>query len=150
MGWWETREGLIGDAPVDLIEDVMFEWTEHDHPSWQELLNGIGTALLDRGRDWLSDPESLSHRRIRATFGPADAGLRSDPSAPRDRFHQMWTQAFEQVAEEYEQTQHRKPTLSEVLGTIAFSLRVAPERFVRNDQGWKLSAIDSVGGEERP
>jgi hypothetical protein len=146
MGWWDAPEGLLGDGPVDLIEDVMAEWTEAGRPTWQELLNGISTALADRGRDWLGNPESHARPRVRAEFTPARE-LFGQPDAIRDRYHDMWTQAFEQVAEEYEETQGRKPTLSELLGTIAFSLRVRPERFLRTDGNWNLITIDAAGRE---
>jgi|SRR5882672_6852881 len=147
MGWWESEEGLIGDGPVDLIEDVMAEWTESHQPTWQELVDGIGTALLDRGHEWLGDSESLEGGRIRAEFAPPAVDIQSNPTAPRGRFHEMWSQAFQQVAEEYEETQLRKPMLSEVLGTIDFSLGVAPERFVRDDEGRQLVTLQAQKAE---
>jgi len=150
MGWWESAEGLIGDGPVDLIEDVMAEWTEGHQPTWQEVVDGIGTALLDRGHEWLADAETLKGRRIRAEFAPPAVDIQSDPSAARGRFHEMWCQALQQVAEEYQEMQSRKPTLSEVLGTIDFSLGVAPERFVRNDEGRQLATIQARDPEPRP
>lgn len=143
MGWWESKEGLIGDGPVDLIEDVMGEWTENHQPTWQELLDGILTALLDRGHEWLADSESLKGRRIRAEFAPPAVEIESNPSASRGRFHEMWSEAFQQVSEEYQEMQVRKPTLSEVIATIDFSLGVAPERFVRNEEGRQLVTLQA-------
>ena len=140
---------MIGDGPVDLIEDVMGEWTEGHQPTWQELVDGIGTALIDRGHEWLADGESLKHRRVRAEFTPPMEEIQSNPTAPRGRFHEMWCEALQQVAEEYEEMQSRKPTLSEVLGTIDFSLGVAPERFVRNDEGRQLKTIQARDPEGR-
>jgi hypothetical protein len=144
MGWWETSDGLIGDGPVDLVEDRMAEWAvEGIQPSWQQFVDSVGTALVDRGRDWISDPESLSGLRVCARFAAPAPELRNRPDAPRDRYHSTLSDAFQQLGEEYEETQQRKPTLSEALGTLAFSLRVSPERFVRNEDGWKLVTIQS-------
>jgi hypothetical protein len=148
MGWWDTDEGLLGDGPVDLIEDRMSEWAvEGVRPSWQEFLDGLGTALIDRGHEWISDPDSLSGRPVCARFATPAAELRSRLDAPRDRWHATLSEAFEQLSEEYEQTQRRKPRLTEALGTFAFSLRVAPERFLRTQEGGTLIGIYVCSGE---
>jgi len=146
MGWWETDAGLLGDGPVDLLEDRMAAWAEEEiEPSWQQWLDGVGTALIDRGREWIADPEALADLQVCARFSSPDVELRHHGGAPHDRYHDVMSDAFRQISEEYEETQQRKPTLSELLATLAFSLRVAPERFLRNEQHWKLQNVEVCG-----
>lgn len=127
MGWWESKEGLLGDGPADLVEDSMSEWARDDaRPSWQQFVDGLGGAI---------------GHVVCARFAGPDVELRSDPGAALDRYRETLAEAIEQVTKEYEETQNRKPTVSEVLGTFAFSLRVAPDRFLRADGRGKLTAI---------
>jgi hypothetical protein len=126
MGWWQSDEGLIGDGPVDLVEDIMAEWARGDvRPTWQQFIDGLGGA---------------TGNAVCARFATNEE-LRSDPRASRTRYLDALRDAVEQVTEEYEETQHRKPTVAEVLGTFAFSLRASPDRFIRNEGRGKLATL---------
>lgn len=142
MGWFETDAGLLGDGPVDLLEDRMAEWAaEGIQPSWQQWLDGVAAALHDRGREWIADSGALAGLQVCARFSPPGVELRSRPDAPRDRCHDVMSDAFQHISEEYEEMQHRKPTARELLGTLAFSLSVEPERFLRNEEGLTLEDV---------
>jgi hypothetical protein len=145
MGWWDSKAGLIGDGPVDLVEQCLSAWPDAgDPPTWQRLLDAVGAALMQGGSHWLADPQALADGRVRARFASPGTDLVGQPGAAREDDVAALAEAFAQVAEEYEETQARRPTASEALATLAFSLRSRPERFLRNDEGRKLR--DLVAG----
>lgn len=65
MGWWKSNEHLIGDGPLDHVEELMArlvaEYLE-DHgrkPRIGELLECIGAVLRGRADEFTSDTDTL-------------------------------------------------------------------------------------------
>ena len=138
MGWWNSRAGMIGDGPVDLVEQCMAAWPQDGRaPTWQQLVDAVSLALQRDGARWVSDPAALAGG-IGARFSGASVELRADPAAARNALVEALAEAFAEVAAEYEETQARRPTSSELLGTLAFSLRSQPERFLRPEDDRQL------------
>jgi hypothetical protein len=149
MGWWNSRAGMIGDGPVDLIEQCMAAWPDAGRsPTWQQLVDAVGLALQRDGGHWVSDPGAVAGG-VGARFSGNAAELRADPAAAREMHVEALAQAFAEVAAEYEETQARRPTSSELLGTLAFSLRSQPERFLRPEDDRQLEDFQLRGSGER-
>jgi len=131
MGWWKQGDDLLGDGPVDVLEDGLRDYvTDHPKPIWQEFLDSTHAALARDTGQWLSDPDPLFNRRLRSYIDPPAREFTSDAARAGGTLTDALSETFAQIAEEYEERRGRKPTLSELLGTISFSLGVRTERFL--------------------
>ena len=147
MGWWRQGEDLLGDGPVDIWEEALEEWcVNRKKPTWQEFADAVAAALSKVPDGTFGDPAALSGaRKLQFEVAPRTelngAADRADLALQREII-----EIITQIAEEYQEHHGRRPTLSEVLGTISFSLGVRPERFLSDGKGTSLSRIrlDSV------
>jgi len=88
MGWWESDEGLLGDGPVDLLEDRLSEWdAEGIRPTWQEFLDALAAshrhAVLSNSSIHVQDHKLRTlgvHDRFEVILCAAELGV-SKPEA---------------------------------------------------------------------
>jgi hypothetical protein len=117
MGWWKDGDDLLGDGPTDLFQDGLTEFNaEHGKPSWQQLLNALDAAL--------------NEGRLHAEFAPGEPELWSDAKHAEPVLRDTLQDLLQQIREEYQERRRRQPTLSELLGTVRFSLAGRPESFL--------------------
>src|SRR4051812_35041941 len=135
MGWWRSGrnpDDILGDAPADILQQELerLAAASHTKPTFQVLLDALAAALALRAGEALADPGAYRGQPIVARFEPPAAPLESraaDASAPA---RAALESALMQIAAEYDVEQSRRPTLGEVLGSVAFVLRVRPERYL--------------------
>ena len=121
MGWWQDKDGLLGDGPADLCDDGLEQLAaEHGKPSWQEFLDALDVALD-------------SPVRLRATFRDGSPGLRSDPARAAAPLARTLDGIVRRIAAEYEERRDRPPTPAEIVATFRFCLGGRPEKAIRSD-----------------
>lgn len=148
MGWWKQGDELLGDGPVDVFEDGLREFVaEHAPPPWQDFVNAVSAALPQVSGTMSFDAASLKNRQLRFHLEPPGKDLVNVDAGSNFVLRDALVEIFNNIAGEYEERQGRMPTLSEVLGTISFSLGVRPERFILDGKGTSLARIESVNPE---
>jgi hypothetical protein len=139
MGWWRSGNGgdVIGDGAVDRILLALQELARkasalgRASPTFEEALGLAGAAIGDRPESLVSDSEKVPPRpRARALMRD---GKQIDAAArlPVDSDVVVFWKAFEDIATEYLVSElKRRPTVSELLASLAFVLRVEGTRFL--------------------
>lgn len=117
MGWWKDGDDLLGDGPADLFQEGFATFgTEHGKPNWQEVLNALD-AILNAGR-------------LHAEFAPGSPELTSDATHAEPALRDALQHLIDRIKDEYRERRGREATLSELLGTVRFSLAGRPESFL--------------------
>jgi hypothetical protein len=129
MGWWQGLNGVnvIGDGPADRLGLVLDEVVAAapDRPRFEDVLAAFGQALNRNPRAYVSDAERAPLRSIGAVFEPSEAlevpvAAATSPPDWVDRLQS----AIEEAAMDYRSSPlERKPTVDELLETLAFVLR---------------------------
>jgi hypothetical protein len=129
MGWWQGLNGVnvIGDGPADRLGLVLDEVVAAapDRPRFEDVLAAFGQALNRNPRAYVSDAERAPLRSIGAVFEPSEAlevpvAAATSPPDWVDRLQS----AIEEAAMDYRSSPlARKPTVDELLETLAFVLR---------------------------
>jgi hypothetical protein len=146
MGWWRSGRhpaDVLGDGPADVLQQELdrLAGTEETKPTFQALIDALAAVLRDDARDLVEPADAYTGEPIVARFEPPASTLRSAPSDRNVQVQSALASALKRIAAEYELEQSRKPTLGEILGTIAFVLRVRPERYVSNPDGRTLADL---------
>lgn len=149
MGWWRSGrnpDDILGDGPADVVQQELEHLADSSDtkPTFQALLDALAAALAMHAAEALADPGAYRGQPIVARFEPPAAPLESraaDASAPA---RAALESALMQIAAEYDVEQSRRPTLGEVLGSIAFVLRVRPERYVSGVDGRALVDLSAA------
>lgn len=131
MGWWKLEDsaGVIGDGPVDVFEEGMQLAVESGaKPEIAEFLGSVARALPGR-------PKELT-ARFRPPAGDVHSAGASD-AALTNAIAEIVTR----IHEEYQTTYNRNASIEELLATIAFSLSVHPERFLKGAEGLQVTSI---------
>jgi hypothetical protein len=129
MGWWQGLNGVsvIGDGPADRLGLALDEIVAAapDRPRFEDVLAAFGQALNRNPRAYVSDAERAPLRSVVAVFEPGEA-LEVPVSAaipPPDWIDRLQS-AIEEAAMDYQSSPlARKPTIDELLETLAFVLR---------------------------
>lgn len=143
MGWWQVEgsEDELGDGPVDRVQYNMEIFPAGGQkPTFQHFVDSLMSALQLDGPGVLADPEQLAHQRLRARFTSPTPDLVSHPPAD-NKLRERLCAVLYRIGDEYEMGVGRKPRLSEILRTFAFSLRSQPERYFSGAKGLKLVTL---------
>jgi hypothetical protein len=135
MGWWTRDNGdIIGDLPVDRILQAMRAIAERStgKPTLPAMLSIAAAAIARRPDALVSDPANVpksSVARVLLHDGKRFDGDRSPPDT--EAVNTLWDQ-FEHIAADYLSTElKRRPTLSELLASLAFVLRVEGTKYLQ-------------------
>jgi len=143
MGWWKQGDDLLGDGPVDLLEQGLAELSAgKPKPTWQEFANAVAAAINEVPDGMFSD-RTISKEKptLRFHFALQGTELTSALDQNSLALSGPLSEIFGSIAEEYEEHRGRKPTVTEILGTISFSMGVRPERFLSGAAGTSLARI---------
>lgn len=131
MGWWKKGEDVFGDGPVDLFEEALTEFVRQEpKPTWDEFVSATAAVLSADAASILDHPASWRDQRVHARFESGIPDVVSGQPTHRGEFHEALSGALKNISEEYQDYKGRKPRLTEILGTMAFTLRFRPERFL--------------------
>jgi hypothetical protein len=138
MGWWDGGNGdALGDGPADTFLEKLREVQER--PARQGVLSAAAVALADVGPVTVEDPDQLGSRRLRARYRAPEPDAVSGGPADPALVEALCSFLFE-MQEEYQYVFHRKPTVREVLRTMAFCLRGQADPYLA-DPGPELVEI---------
>src|SRR5262245_53523777 len=133
MGWWQGLNGVsvIGDGPADRLGLALDETVAAapDRPRFEDVLAAFAQALNRNPRAYVSDAERAPLRSIVALFEPSEAlEVPASAATPPADWIERLQSAIEEAAMDYQSSPlARKPTIDELLETLAFVLRpIAP------------------------
>lgn len=142
MGWWKQGDDLLGDGPVDIFEEEMARWSAaSSKPTWQGFANAVAAAMGKVGIALSDGLPSPSTPMLQFHLANHSQVLTSSTNQADQALSNALADIFGKITEEYEEHRGRKPTATEVLGTISFSLGVKPERFLSGAEGTSLDRI---------
>jgi hypothetical protein len=156
VGWWKGEGGdIVGDLPVDRILGAMRGIAERAtaagkrKPTLPAMLAIAAAAAAHRPEVLISDPQEVPERpvaRVLMRDGTWIEGDRSQPDA--EVVSALWDQ-FRRVAVDYKDTElERLPTLSELLASLAFVLRVEGRKYLESPP--RTKDIDRILLEQQP
>lgn len=144
MGWWaldpkqrEDCDDVIGDPPVDRLVRAL---TDHARacdsriaarPSLAGLLAALAEALRRRAAAWCGRDDAARFAAIEARVTRAGESTTVRSSAAFD--HELvarLSDAFDDVAVQYDDAFDRPPQRHELLGVVAFALGAFVDRYL--------------------
>jgi hypothetical protein len=139
MGWWRAENGvdLLGDGPADTLYEVLEEMRRLHGclPKLGEVLNAAVGALRTNPAGLLLDPNPPIIA-LRAELNDGTSEVTTNPPSVEPGSVKWLRQALEDIAVEYQDTEERrKPSLSEVLETLAFILGPDDQQLVKTPNG---------------
>ena len=144
MGWWMTDDdNMLGDGPADTLSDALLEAAKRRgaKPTLLEFLNAWLGVLASSASGLIQDatpPITALSARLRS----GDVVTSTAPAQAADPLVRILFQASEDIAVEYgEGDEPRKPRSTELLGTAAFILGPASQRFLQIPGGTGVQEI---------
>jgi hypothetical protein len=139
MGWWRSGSGqdIIGDGVADRVLAALQELSRkaaasgRPKPSFETVLSFAGAATGERPESLVSDPEKVPpFPKARALMRDGKA-IEAAATVPGGEGVAVFRRAFDDVVTDYLVSElKRRPTLSELLATLAFALRVEGTQFM--------------------
>ena len=150
MGWWRSGlnpDNVLGDGPADALEDELARLAQiaDPKPSFQTLLTHLAAVLRRDADSLLAEPKVYGNQPLVARFQPPSPELVSETDASNPQVLAALTAAMTRISGEYQLELSRKPTLGEMLGTVAFVLRVRPERYLPGTERQVLVDVAIAG-----
>jgi len=150
MGWW-TTEGdsiIVGDESTDVVTTTLLNIVELQSQkgkaklTLQDLLNSILLALRIKPEVFINNDETAITKLIAKVEPGNQKFTSSESSSIDDRIVELLSDAFEEIAVSYEDSElERKPNLSELLANIAFVLGYSPDEYLSLPQDISITGI---------
>jgi hypothetical protein len=132
MGWWKDESGgIVGDLPADRIVQTMRAIAERSKPTLPQMLSIAAAAIARRPDALVSDHSNVPKQPAAHVLLRDGKRIDGDPSRPdAEAVNALWDQ-FEHIAADYLSTElERRPTLTELLASLAFVLRVEGTQYL--------------------
>lgn len=145
MGWWKADDGVgaIGDGPADALSEALARLFAESGARLplQDVLSAFAAALALNPKALVGDPESLATATIVARCeSGAEYRAASPGDAQPDASARTFYAAIEDAATHYRDVYERKPSVAELLETLAFVVRGREEVEFPGD-----CELDSIG-----
>ena len=151
MGWWQgdTEADVLGDGPADTLSAALEEIAraERRTPPLREFLQSLRAALLySPGSLLLEGAVPIASLTAHMNDG-SHVSTEGDATVSSVSLKLLY-QALQDVVADYQTMEdHRKPRLSEVLGTAAFILGPDSQTFVESPSGSGVLRITAATGD---
>lgn len=149
MGWWEEpkkNNAILGDGPADTLWSALSRYAESNgKPRLISVLEALEHLLKTRRMAYIADPYAMKSSII-AVIEPGNRACAPAPAAvPEPKLVRALADALESIAVEYEESElERKPTLNEILLTLAFIMGGHSEDYIADMEDAKLVSIATV------
>ena len=150
MSWWETgnENDVIGDVPVDIIEEILKKQAEQrsradrPKPTLQELLDSFMWVLKKNPDLFELQTGGKQVQRICATLANTPCEIISnDGTSPDEEFVVALASAFEQVGAKYVDRWSRRPRISELTECLVFILGYKPDMYLSGVENMDVENI---------
>jgi|SRR2546426_11648459 len=153
MSWWRTVGGnMIGDVPADLLGRAFKNLAKardtrgQPKPTLAAILEATAAVIRGNPGEFLSGGSGVEIEKITARLDGEPGSISGDARGTANvEIGATLRDAFGAVAQAYQEQWGRKPSLYELLDTMAFVLRYKPETYLTEAEG--LSIKDIVAGD---